>query len=114
MRTILLSVLVGGAVAIALYPALPGLIHSPRCPTVEAGGVVVRTFCISYDPALGRYETPPAGVPADYDVLRPGQYPNERAVAAAVVVGVAAVLATIIRWIQRFGGRRHRRGDQLA
>lgn len=56
-------------VALALVKLLPAsLLYPEYCSSwPSANGVPIHPgqFCISYDPSLGRYETPPNEVPAD-------------------------------------------------
>ena len=92
MRGAAVSILLAGAITLAVYPRLLGPLPPPRCGTVEAGGAVIQSFCINYDPALGRYETPPSGVPADFALVRPGEYPDPLPIIVALFAGLAVIL----------------------
>lgn len=107
MRNLLISAAIALGVALAAAPRLPALVHPPLCSTVDTGGVVVNTFCISWDPDLGRYETPPAGVPADY-----GRPPYPPTIDPALLVVCIFFGATTLIWAalslagRYLGGRR--------
>jgi len=100
VRVLLVSALIAVAIALAVSPILPGFLHPPLCSTVEAGGSVVESFCISWDPSLGRYETPPPGVPADYG-SRFQSTIDPAALAVLIFLGVMTVLWAVITLVSR-------------
>jgi hypothetical protein len=106
VRVLLVSALIAAAVALAVSPRLPEFLHPPLCSTVESGGVVIKSFCISWDPSMGRYETPPPGVPADYGSrVRPTVDPA--ALAVLIFLGITTALwAVVTLLVRRFNGTR--------
>jgi hypothetical protein len=93
MRALIASALVAGVLVVAMFPAIPGYLHPPMCSRVESGGVVVQSFCISWDPALGRYQIPPPGVPADYGARIPST------IDPAVLAALLFVAGSLVLWI---------------
>ena len=87
------------AVAVAaLVP--PKVVYPDYCSTSAVSG----PFCISYDPALGRYENPPPNVPGDVSAFaNSNARPNEIRGAIGALVFMAFVAAG---W---FGARFRRR-----
>ena len=63
MRRLAAALLLAIALVVPTVAFLPQLSwYPPRCSTATGVG----DFCINYVPELGRYEVPPAGVPADF------------------------------------------------
>lgn len=66
---------VATVVALAMVSALPDAVAYPdRCsayPTVDGVPTHPGQFCLHYVPAIGRYENPPAGIPADISRVDP-------------------------------------------
>jgi hypothetical protein len=102
------------AVALSLPPAPP--VYPPEvCSWVSHDGNVSE-FCIQWNPALGRYNDPPPGVPADFatnmtrSATRTAQPDTTQFAVAAVVftlvfIGLWAVLSIISRVDGRANGR---------
>jgi hypothetical protein len=88
-----------GALAIAL--ALPpSVLYRDYCSTLplREGQLTAQPFCISYDPALGRYENPPPEVPADVsrfamDTANPN---GVRAIVGGIVFSLIAIAALAV------------------
>jgi len=97
VRALIASAVLAGLVAVVSVPWIAGALHPPLCSTVGSG-VDIKSFCISWDPTKGRYETPPAPVPADFGARHLPTVDPTFAWAALVFVG-----ATIALW---FGLRR--------
>jgi hypothetical protein len=93
VRALIVSALVACGLVAAIFPAIPGYLHPPMCSTVDSGGVVLQSFCISWDPALGRYQLPPPGVPADYGARFPST------IDPAVLAALLFVAATLVSWM---------------
>ncbi|HET7183012.1 MAG TPA: hypothetical protein VFI15_12340 [Candidatus Limnocylindrales bacterium] len=96
------AAIVLGALILAFAVAVtlpPNVVYPDYCTTTANSG----TFCISYDPALGRYENPPADVPADVSAFatstaRPDQI---RAVIGAAVFAALVALGWVAGRIRR-------------
>jgi hypothetical protein len=107
MRALLVSAVIAGTIVLAVYPGLPGYLHPPMCSSVESGGVVVQSFCIAWDPRLGRYEIPPPGVPADYGARFPPTI-DPAALAALLFIGLTTLLwvgISVARHTRKAGGQ---------
>ncbi len=110
MRVVIAAAALSVAIVFLAYPAIERQVHPPRCSTVESGGTVVQSFCIAYDSALGRYETPPAGVPADYGRILPGEFPDDRLVIVGALLGTTIALAAALQ-LATLAWRRLQRGS---
>jgi hypothetical protein len=111
--------LVIASVVVVVLPA--NVLYPDECsayPTANGVPTQPGQFCIRYDPALRRYEVPPAGVPADISRLatvtaRPD---DVRRVAGTIAFGAAFVViwslvALALRVSQSWRSRRP--GDKL-
>lgn len=104
------GITVGAALvaAIAVVALLPNAVLFPAyCsdyPSRNAVPIQPGQWCINYDPNLGRYENPPAAVPADMSqAATASARPND----VRLVIGAATLLlvATASWWLLgRFGG----------
>ncbi len=110
VRVVIAAAALSLAIGLLAYPAIEQQVHPPRCSTVESGGTVVQSFCIAYDPALGRYETPRAGVPADYGRILPREFPNDRLVIVGALLGSTIALAAASQ-LATLAWRRLQRGS---
>ncbi len=89
------------------------VIYPERCmsyPTVDGVPTQPGQFCIRYAPALGRYELPPAGIPADISRVDPTTSGAEN---VEIVAGVSAFAATFLGtwWLTGAILRRRRATD---
>ena len=86
--------------AVAYFPWQ--LVYPDRCGAMPAAieTANVGQFCVAYDPDLGRYEDPPAGVPAD--VSRPPEFVVDTA-SVRIVTGISVSLVVLVmtNWIYR-------------
>jgi hypothetical protein len=94
------ALLVAGAVAWSL-PA--NVVYPDYCATSSISGA----FCIRYDPAIGRYENPPAEVPTDVSqFLTATARPDEiRLKIGAVAFGLSLIVLWGLMSVGRFGRR---------
>jgi hypothetical protein len=100
VRLLIVAAVVAGVIVFASLPWVGSLLHPPLCSTVESGGVVLKSFCISWEPMQGRYETPPSGVPADYGAyVQPTIDPTVLAV--STFVGATLVLWIVLSVVSR-------------
>lgn len=121
VRRLVVATVPAFVVALAIVAMLPpNVLYPDRCSTYPtANGVPIHPgeFCIRYDPALGRYEVPPAGVPADSsrfatDTSRPD---DVRLVAGAVAFGVALVVTwSLLTFTIRVRQSRPRRSHDIG
>lgn len=108
--------LAGLALAVAAVVAL-ALPPSVAYPPVCSWATNVGDFCIDYDPVLGRYQTPPAGVPADFAHFATETAPTSlpsievRLGASALAFVVALLLGSALVRVARSGNRRLRSRD---
>lgn len=81
----LLAVVLVGFIAPTLYAG-----HPPRCSWASNYG----DFCVEWNDVLGRYNPPPAGIPADFSRPDPGRDAAVSSLAAiALVFGSTAGIA---------------------
>jgi hypothetical protein len=93
VRAFIVAAAAAAVLVVVVLPAIAGYLRPPLCSTVESGGVVVQSFCISWDATLGRYQTPPPGVPADYGVRLPA------GIEPTLVAALLFVAATFTFWL---------------
>jgi hypothetical protein len=101
MRNLALAVVLA-APLVAVVLALPvSSGHPPRCGTVTPG---IGSFCVNWNPGLGRYENPPPGVPADFSRALPEDLASvdfRPSLAVEVVVVTVPALWLLLRLVQR-------------
>lgn len=96
MRRIAASLAVGLAIAVAVVPLVwPSVYatHPPLCSWASNYG----DFCVEWNAALGRYNPPPGGIPADFSRLDPVRdAPRDPLLLAALVFGGASGLTWLL------------------
>ena len=90
MKRLVAAIVVAFAVTVLVVPDAIALVrtgHAPRCSYATGVG----DFCVSWNPALGQYDPPPPGVPADFSRATPddGDTLFLATYAALVFVGTA-------------------------
>ena len=92
MRRFGLAVAFAAVVAVASVAAIPSSApHPPRCSWATGVG----DFCLQYVPALGRYELPPPGIPADMTLVDPADSRTSDArplMALSIFVGLLGLM----------------------
>jgi hypothetical protein len=91
MRALLVAVVIAGALTVAVYPSLPGIIRPPICHTVSQNGVVQGTYCATWDWQAGRYIIP-RGLPCDVARFSSGRRATPDEFATLIFIGTTAVL----------------------
>jgi hypothetical protein len=108
VRRLVLGAAAASLVALAVVGFVETTVLYPeRCmsyPTADGVPTHPGQFCIRYVPALGRYELPPAGIPADVSRAHPTMSGSDNVrLAAGVLAFAVAFLGTwwLIGSIQR-------------
>ena len=104
MRRLGPAAVLAALIAVAAVAAIPSsAAHPPRCSWATGVG----DFCIHFVPALGRYELPPPGVPADMARVDPAEarMPDARPyMALSIFVGLMGLMWAALALTRRMKG----------